>query len=201
MRHPELHAVEVEGMTRSAFILRGALAAGAAYGLSAVGPFVAGAFGQTPQGDIAVLKFALALETLESTFYTAAQKSAKLSGEMKKLATEFGKQEATHASTLKQAIEQLGGGAGPALQVKVNVKDEQSFLKLGVVLEDLGVGAYNGSIPTLKTPDLIAATASIVQTEGRHAGALRFRANQAPAPAAFDKGLTPKQVQAALKKL
>jgi len=36
---PELAACEVHGMTRSSFILRGALATGALYGAGAVAPF------------------------------------------------------------------------------------------------------------------------------------------------------------------
>ena len=41
---PELEAIEVPGMTRSSFILRGALATGAALGATAVGPYVSSAF-------------------------------------------------------------------------------------------------------------------------------------------------------------
>ena len=37
---PELGAVEVHGMSRASFILRGAVAAGAVYGAGAVGPYV-----------------------------------------------------------------------------------------------------------------------------------------------------------------
>ena len=37
---PELNGVEVHGMSRASFILRGAMAAGAVYGATAVGPFV-----------------------------------------------------------------------------------------------------------------------------------------------------------------
>ena len=44
---PELAGVEVHGMTRSSFILRGALAAGAVYGASAVTPFVSQALAAT----------------------------------------------------------------------------------------------------------------------------------------------------------
>src|SRR6202161_1592756 len=47
LANPELAACEVHGMTRSSFILRGALAAGAVYGTSAVTPFVSSALAQT----------------------------------------------------------------------------------------------------------------------------------------------------------
>ena len=37
---PELGAIEVQGVTRQSFIMKGALAAGTVYGLGAVQPFV-----------------------------------------------------------------------------------------------------------------------------------------------------------------
>ena len=196
---PELAAVEVHGMTRSSFLLRGALAAGAMYGTGAVAPFVRSALAQTGGGDLQVMSFALGLEQLEAAFYTAALKSAKLPADLKKLATEFGQHETAHVDALKLTLSQLGGQAPAPQNVKFNVSDRSSFLKLAVALEDTGVGAYNGAGPQLKTPDLIAAAGAIVQTEARHAAALRFRAGQDPAPAAFDKGLSTQQVQAAVK--
>jgi rubrerythrin len=197
----ELHAFEVHGMTRSAFILRGALAVGAAYGGAAAGPYVAQALAQGNASDIAVLDFALALERLEAAFYAAALKTGKLSGEVKTLATEFAKHETTHVDTLNQLIQQLGGKASATTVGKVTIRNQADFLKAAVALEDLGVGAYNGAAPAIQTPDILSAAGSIVQTEARHAAALRYRAGLDPAPAAFDPGLTTAQVQAALKKL
>ena len=197
----ELHAIELEGMTRSDFILRGALATGAAYGAGAVGPFVARALAQTSTSDLQAIAFALALEELEVAFYAAALKTAKLSGEVKKLATEFGKHETTHADTLKQLLQQLGGKPAAAGTAKFRLRSQAEFLKAAVALEDLGVSAYNGVVPRITTPDIISAAGSIVQVEARHAAALRFRSGQDPAPAAFDPVLSPAQVQAQARKL
>jgi hypothetical protein len=47
-QHAQLGAVEVHGMTRSHFLLKGAIATGAAFGVSAVGPFV----GSAGQGQV-----------------------------------------------------------------------------------------------------------------------------------------------------
>lgn len=200
MRAPELAAIEVQGMTRSAFILRGALAAGAVYGAGSVGPYVSRALAQTGQGDIEVLTFALTLERVEAAFYEQAVKGAKLSGEVKELATTFGEHEAVHVETLAKTLEQLGGKAPPEQKMRFSASSEQDFLRLAVALEDTGVGAYNGSAPSAETPDVIAALGTIVQTEARHAAALRFRAGEDPAPEAFERALSPKQALAAVER-
>lgn len=196
---PELHTVEIEGTTRAQFILRGALATGALYGVGAVAPYVSGAFGATATGDVQVLSFALALEQLETAFYKAALARVALSDPIKKLATAFGAQEAEHAKALSDLITQLGAKPAPAPTAKFGLTDQASFLKLAVTLEDTGIGAYNGAAPSIKTPDILTALGSIVQTEARHSAALRTVAGQDPAPQAFDKGLTPTQVNSAVQ--
>src|SRR3954454_6257162 len=97
---PELQAVRLDGMTRSAFILRGALAAGATYGLGAVAPFVSEALGQGDASDQQALAFALSLEQLESAFYKAAATGAALSGQPAALAKSFGTHEDDHVKAL-----------------------------------------------------------------------------------------------------
>jgi rubrerythrin len=200
VRAPELAAIELHGMTRASFILRGALAAGAAYGAGAVGPYVARAFAQTGQGDIEVLTFAIELEEVEAAFYDQAVKRARLSGEVKELATTFGEHEKLHLDTLKTTLEQLGGKAPAKSNARFSIGSEEDFLRLAVSLEDTGVGAYNGAAPAIETPDIVAAAGTIVQTEARHAAALRFRAGEDPAPEAFDRALTPQQALTAVER-
>ncbi|HEY0632217.1 MAG TPA: ferritin-like domain-containing protein [Thermoleophilaceae bacterium] len=198
MRAPELQAVEVEGITRSAFILRGALAAGAVYGLGAVAPFVSSALGAAAD-DRNVLAFALTLEQLESAFYRAAA-GAGLTGQAQTLAKTFGAHEDQHVQTLTQLITQLGAKPAAAPKTKFGLSDQASFLKLAVTLEDTGVAAYNGAAPLLKTVDVLSALGSIVNVEARHSAALRTLAGQDPAPQAFDKPMNAPQVAAAIGK-
>ena len=199
---PELATVEVHGLTRSAFILRGALAAGAAYGAGAVGPFVSGALAQTSAGDVAILNFALTLEYLEADFYQVKGKSVGLSGEARRLASTFGDQEAEHVSALMKAITGSGGTPVKKPTFVFPVSDQASFLKLAYTLENVGVGAYNGAGPSLVNKNLLAAAGSIVQVEARHAAAIGLLTNQSVTPnGAFDKPLGKAQVLKAAKPL
>ncbi len=199
---PELATVEVHGLTRSAFILRGALAAGAVYGAGAVSPFVSSALAQTGAGDIAILNFALTLEYLEADFYKVKGKTVGLSGEARSLASSFGDQEAEHVSALAKAISGSGGTPAKKPTFVFPVSNQASFLKLAYTLENVGVGAYNGAGPSLANKQLLAAAGSIVQVEARHAAAIALLTNQSVTPSgAFDKPLSKAQVLKAAKPL
>src|SRR6478752_5046937 len=104
----EIAEIEVTGHTRSAFLVRGALATGSLYGAGAVGSFVTQAFAQSG-GDVDILNFALTLEYLEAAFYKEGLAKAGLSGDAKKLAKEIGGHETQHVAALTQTIKKLGG--------------------------------------------------------------------------------------------
>lgn len=195
----DLRAIEVGGVTRAAFILRGALAAGALYGADAAGPFVARALAQTAGADVDVINFALTLENLESSFYKAALAKVSLAADVKKLATEIGSHEAQHATLLSQTITELGGTPAAAPATSFPLSDQGSFLGLAQKLEETGVAAYNGAASLLQSPDLLSAAGAIAQVEARHAAALRLRNGQPPAPAAADPARSQAAVQAAVK--
>ena len=200
---PELAAVEIDGMNRSTFILKGALAASAVYGTWAVSPFVRQALAQElipggGEGDIGILNFALTLEYLEATFYQRGQK-LELSGEVMQLAKLIGDHENEHVVALTKTINDLGGKPVPAPMVAFPMKNQGQFLKLAQTLEDTGVGAYNGAAPLIKSKDVLAAAGSIVQIEARHAAAIRLLTGAVPAPTAFDEALEPTAVLGAVK--
>jgi hypothetical protein len=194
---PELGAVEVHGLSRASFILRGALAAGAAYGATAVGPFVSGAFAASGTSDVDILNFALTLEYLETDFYQSKGKSVKLSGEAKTLAKSFGDEEVEHVAALMKAITGSGGTPVRRPTFSFPVSDQAGFLKLAYVLENTGVGAYNGAAPAISNKVILAAAGSIVQVEARHAAAIALLTGDKITPdGAFDKPLSMKQVLA-----
>ena len=198
---PELAAVEVEGMTRSAFMVRGALAAGAAYGAGAVAPFVGKAFAQGG-GDVEIANFALTLEYLEAAFYEQAVRQVKgMSSGVKALAEQLASDESEHVHALKALINKSGGK--PVAEPKVDFGDafssESSFLKLAGTFEPTGVGAYNGAAPKIKSKEVLNAAGSIVQIEGRHVALINLKRGESITPdGAFSNPLRKGKVLAAV---
>jgi hypothetical protein len=196
LSNPQLAEVEVNGMSRSSFLLKGALATGAVYGVTAVAPFVSNALAAS--SDVDILNFALTLEYLETNFYQVKGKMVHLSGEAKTLAKTFGDEEAEHVAALTGAIKKSGGKPVKMPQFAFPVTNQAGFLKLAYTLENVGVSAYNGAGPSLKSKALLAAAGSIVQVEGRHAATIAVLTGKKITPdGAFDKPLTMKQVLAA----
>jgi hypothetical protein len=190
LANPELAEFEVGGVTRSSFLVRGALAAAAVYGTTAAAPFVSSALGATT--DLDILNFALTLEYLETDFYQVKAKTVGLTGQAKHDVANFGAEEAAHVAALTQAIKSAGGTPVPKPTFAFPVSSASAFLNLAYTVENLGVSAYNGAGPLLKNKALLAAAGSIVQIEARHAAAIGLLIGKSPTPdGGFD---TPKNM-------
>ena len=177
-------------MTRSAFLVRSALATGAVYGAGSVSPFVSRSLAQS--GDVEILNFALSLEHLEAAFYEQALTDVRgMSAEVRTLATEIRDNEVAHVDALTEAIR--GAGGKPAKEADLDFgeafKDEKAFLDLATTLEDTGVSAYNGAATALTSKDILATAGAIVQIEARHAALIRLANDASPAPDGFDDPL------------
>jgi Ferritin-like domain len=198
---PELAAIDVQGISRQSFIVRGALTAGAVYGLGAVGPFVREAIAQGGGGDVDILNFALTLEYLEASFYNQGLDKAGLSGDAKALATEIRDNEVEHVAALTKTITSLGGKPVKAPRVDFGgaFAHEKSFLKLAQTFEDTGVSAYNGAGPSIESKEVLAAAGSIVQVEARHAAAIRLLNGNPITDGGFDKSLDAEAVLKAVQ--
>jgi hypothetical protein len=197
--HPELAEIEIEEMSRSDLIAKGAIAAGAVYGLSLVGPFVGQALAKSGGGDIDILNFALTLEYLESAFYKEAKSKVKGSKDLTALIALLSDDEDQHVAALQATIKKLGGKPVAAPKAAFPYNDTAGFLKLAQTFEDTGVSAYNGAAPQIKSKDLLGTAGTIVQVEARHAAAIRLQNGQPPAPTAFDPALTMPKVLVAVK--
>lgn len=192
----QLAAVEIDGLTRSSFILKGALVAGSVYGATAVGPFVKTALAQGG-GDVEILNFALTLEYLEADFYDKGM-GLGLSGEIMPVAEEIGANEQEHVEALSSTITDLGGTPVDKPTFSFPVRNQQQFLELAQTLEDTGVSAYNGAGPGIQSMEVLSAAGSIVQVEARHAARIRGLNGAPAAPVAFDKSLEKPAVLAAV---
>jgi serine-rich repeat adhesion-like glycoprotein len=203
--HPELLGVEVVeesggDISRGDVILKGALAAGAVYGAFMVGPFVRSAFAMGGgTSDVDILNFALTLEYLESAFYEEAKTKVKASGELKSLLSLLASDEKQHVEALEGTIKKLGGKPVAKPTFNFEYSGTSGFLKLAETFENVGVGAYNGAAPGIKSKEVLAAAGSIVQVEARHAAAIALQNGKEPAPEAFDKALEEKEVLKAVE--
>jgi Ferritin-like domain len=198
---PELTTIKVQGLTREAFLVRATLAAGATYGAMSATPFITKALAKEVGGDVDILNYALTLEHIEAEFYKQALKDVKgLSGDEKKLARQLAEDESAHVDALIATIKKLGGmpGAKPKLDFGGAFASRATFLKTANSFEDLGVSAYNGAAPGIKSGDVLGAAGSIVQVEARHAALIRLTRNKPPAPLAFDK---PAEMESVVKKV
>jgi len=209
LNHLTLEAVDADGAAREAYdglprssrmsLLKRALVAG---GTVVVGGVAIGGLPKlvtaapSPAQDVEILNFALTLEYLEAEFYTRAIAGGALSGELLKFAKVVKSHEAAHVAFLKSA---LGAKAiaKPTFDFKGTTDDPAKFQATSIVLEDTGVAAYNGQ-GTRVTKKVLAAAASIVSVEARHAAWIRDIAKKNPAPVAFDPAKTQAQILSAV---
>jgi rubrerythrin len=174
----------VAGDTRAAFFRKAAVGGGAVLTSGAI-------MGMLPEmslaapskkQDLKILNYALTLEYLEAAFYKEAVDSGALSG----LALDFAKivnqDEQTHVTALRKTIKSLGGKAvaSPNFDFQGTNKDQGKFLATAFVLENTGVRAYLGQAGRIKQGPILAAAASIVTVEARHAGAVAVLLNETP---------------------
>jgi rubrerythrin len=218
MREAEHEATEaLEGDTRLGFLKKAGLAGGGLVGggalLSALTPAAAMAAGKGRppakfgKGDIGILNYALTLEYLEAAFYNEATannkkktfiKGAEEQAFLKRVTAD----ENAHVAFLKKA---LGSQAvkAPKVDFGATTASESAFIKTAVALENTGVGAYSGQVLNIANPAYVAAAASILTVEARHASVAGLLlkptvANQSP-NGAFDKPKTAAQVLKAVE--
>lgn len=152
----------------------------------------------TLESDIDVLNYALTLEHLEAAFYEHATEfdlgTDGYGNDMNEWIGVIGQHEADHVTTLTQVVTDLGGMPVERAEYDFGVTDAASFLEVAMVLENVGVAAYDGAGQFLETPDLLTAAGSIAAVEARHAAYLNLVNLQSPFPAAFETPMTPDEV-------
>jgi hypothetical protein len=167
------------GDTRLSFLKKAGLAGGAVMGsgalmaaLTPAGAMAASGKGRPPasfgKGDIGILNYALTLEYLEAAFYNEVTankvaKGAQQSAFLKTATTD----ENAHVAFLKKA---LGSKAVAAPKVEFgDATSASKWLPTSFALENTGVHAYSGQVLNISNPAYVAAAASILTIEARHA--------------------------------
>jgi rubrerythrin len=181
-------AAVLDGHTRGGFLRRAGVAAASLSGAGAlIGALPNVASAQVPQSDVDILNFALTLEYLEAEFYKQAS-GAFRKGRLGRVVRLLAVDENAHVEALKKA---LGSAAvaKPRFDFGKTMSSRDNFLTTSFVLENTGVHAYLGQAGNIKTPAILAAAASIVTIEARHAAAIGLLAN--PKSPAVDKSITP----------
>ena len=143
--------------------------------------------------DLKILNYALTLEYLEAAFYKQAVDGGALSGDPLTFAKLVASHEATHVTALRKTINSLRGTPvkRPTFDFQGTTTDQAKFLATAFVLENTGVRAYLGQAGRLKSKALLAAAASIVTVEARHASAAALLNAGAGAYGPGSKGITP----------
>jgi hypothetical protein len=138
------------------------------------------------------LAYLLTIEEAELQLYERARE-LDLTGEAAALAGRYANHEAEHVEILREIV-----GAETEMEIRLVDFDEEGFSGLAQRMEGLAVGAFNGAIPTVRDRAVRARLAAIVQTDARHAGAIRVLRGNTPAPRNFDPGVSREGVDAAL---
>jgi len=183
------------GMSRSDLLVKGVLAAGAAYGLGAIGPYVRGALAADKPSEVDVLNFLLSFEYLQASLYNRGNSEINDKGEKlplkepeKELVETILGEEGEHVKAMQEQIEDLGGKPEKKGEYAFSFRIWEQFLTLASELEGIAIRAYNGAIPSLKSQEARELACSVVQVEGRHAASVLIQNKQEPAPEAFDPG-------------
>jgi len=144
-----------------------------------------------------ILGFALTLERLQVSLYSAAEQRPYLTGELAEYVRVVSGHERAHVALLENL---LGPAAPPKphLDLTAALADADAFMKAAAAVEDVGVAAYDGQMPRLSRAGL-AATSEIVSVEARHAAWIRDLAGLVPAPQAADSPLAPSAVRTRLQ--
>ena len=170
--------------SRAAFLRRsvGALA-GAGVGALFAGGTAAAA---TSRNDVAILRFDLVLEYLQSGLYTEAEHLGELTPKTLAWARVVGAHERAHVQALKNL---LGRNVvpSPTFNYRGVTSDEQAFIKTAVAFEDLTAALLKWQAPRLDSRSIVAAAVTLHSVETRHAAWIRHLIGLKPATSAFDK--------------
>jgi hypothetical protein len=162
---------------------------------------------QSSYTDFDILNFALNLEYLEAEFYSVATTGQTISqlgltvsgagaagattggaqvaltGALQAIAMEIASDERTHVTLIQTTMTALGGApiAKPAINLNalgMGFASSSQFLVLARIFEDIGVTAYGGAAPLIKSSVVLGYAARILAAEAYHASNIRLQIAQ-----------------------
>lgn len=133
-----------------------------------------------PEGDIAILNTALALEHQGIAAYELGAKSGLLKGDVLKTAVLFQSHHKDHRDALAATVQKMGGKPAAAKSLDdyakdldaASLKSATDVLKLAQRLEMGATNAYLGVIPSLSDKGLAQVSAKLAADEALHWGVL-----------------------------
>jgi hypothetical protein len=179
------HLSPMAPSTRRALLCRLAAAGLIAPAAALAAPGAADAASE-PQGDVAILNYALTLEYLQASFYTEVERIKAVTGEAARLARIVGGHERAHVRALRKVLG-AHAVARPQFDFHGATESQDAFVRTAVAFEDLGVSAYKGQAPRIASPTYLSFALSIHAVEARHAAWIRRIAGVVPAQSAFDQ--------------
>ena len=154
-------------------------------------------------GDAAIVAFAYQLELLEGTFYAEGVKAGIFKDAFLEQIVAIRDHEMAHADALATTLGQLGAEVPATPQFTFpggTFGDAATFLELAATFEPVGIGAYQGAAPALKSKDILAAAISIHNAECQHRCAINIlNLVNPPNDLAFEEALPLQKVQAAVR--
>ena len=136
--------------------------------------------------DVAILRFDLVLEYLQSGLYTEAERIGALTPMTLSWARVVGAHERAHVLALKNL---LGPRTvpSPGFNYGSVTSDEDAFIKTAVAFEDLTAALLKWQAPRLDSRSIVAAAVTLHSVETRHAAWIRYLNGLPPVTGAFDK--------------
>ncbi|GAA5822568.1 hypothetical protein JCM11251_006381 [Rhodosporidiobolus azoricus] len=149
--------------------------------------------------DVEILNYALTLEYLERNFYAnvlkkfsaAAFRKAGFADTVRERFAALAEQEADHVRFLETA---LGEAAVSDCSYIFGLSSPKAVVATARLLENVGVAAYLGAAGDITEPAYLAAAASILTVEARHASYLNEINGASGFPEPYDSGLNYAQV-------
>jgi hypothetical protein len=169
---------------------------------------------QSSPSDVALLNYALAIENLESAFYSRglSQLSSAdfgnstfiqnfgtaIGGSVYAYLSSIRDQEVQHVRMLQSLITSLGGTPVKPCTYNFVYKTADDFASLATLIENMGVTAYDGVLYQIQNLSIKTTAATIATVEGRHASYLNLLTGTSPSPAPFDTPRTSAAILSAI---